>query len=416
MRIAMVVAGAGRMYCGSCARDAHLAKALHSKGHDCAFFPIYTPVRMEAEMGFAPQPLRLGGINAYLHAKFPVLSGLPVSISRLLDKPAVIDWASQFSVQTQASDLGRLAYSFLTGADGPHEREIRTLAADIATFQPDVVVLANSLLSGLIGPLRKAAGVPVVCQVQGEDGFLDELPKEWRAKVESILKVKVKEASHYIAPCESHAQDMTARLGLPFERFSIVPPSIRTFAGGCRPRTGGSVRIGHLSSIRRAKGLDLLVDAMAELKDLSLSFLVRGKVLEPEYHTELIAQATRLEVTMDVGGEVLTQDKIAFLTQCDFTVLPSRLNESRGIVALESLALGTPVIAPARGIFPELAQVTGGVALYPLDGSLAQTIRECVIRRDEWRENGLAAARVVGDRYSGETAASAAIACFDRLR
>jgi glycosyltransferase involved in cell wall biosynthesis len=415
MRIAMVVAGAGTMYCGACARDGDLARALISEGHDVAVFPIYTPLRLEGEIGVDPQPLRIGGINAFLRTKFPPAALFPARFRRWLDSPGVLNWASQFAVRTQAADLGQLTVSFLRGSAGPHARAIQLLADDVAKFQPQVVVLANSLLAGLIEALANATHAPVFCQVQGEDGFLDELPEGWRAKAENLLREKTKEAAQFIAPCAAHAQDMARRLAQPIERFAIVPPSFRPVAGGYPTRMSAAIRIGHLSSIRRAKGLDLLVEAMSQLADLSLEFTVGGKVLEPAFYAEVIAQAASANVKIEFGGEIAPHDKAAFVAHCDFVVLPSRLRESRGIAALEALALGTPVIAPSTGIFPELAKATGGVAIYRSKNELASTIRACVADHAEWRCRGLEAALRVTERYSSSQAAAAAVACFERI-
>jgi glycosyltransferase involved in cell wall biosynthesis len=275
-----------------------------------------------------------------------------------------------------------------------------------------VILLANSLLAGLIEPLRMACGVPVICQVQGEDGFMDELPEEWQGRAESLVRGKLQGASKIVAPCASHANEMAERLDHSIDRFTVVPPCVRPPATQAKRTMGSVVRIRHLSSIRRAKGLDLLVDALADLKDQPFDVCVGGKVLEPSYFAELKKRAQSLGVAFSFGGELATSEKAEFLAGCDFMVLPSRLKESRGIVALEALSHGTPIIAPARGIFPELAEVTGGVAVYSSDADLGDTIRRCLKDREEWVRRGAEAARAVAEHYSPRKSAAAAEACF----
>ena len=46
----------------------------------------------------------------------------------------------------------------------------------------DLVVLPVSLLLGLAPPLKRALGRPIVCTLQGEDLFLDGLPKSTGAE------------------------------------------------------------------------------------------------------------------------------------------------------------------------------------------------------------------------------------------
>jgi glycosyltransferase involved in cell wall biosynthesis len=410
MRIAMVVAGAGAMYCGACTRDGYLAQALREAGHEVSVFPIYTPLRLEEDPGVEQHPLHIGGISAFLTEKCPRLARAMSPAKRVLDSPGLLNWASRFAVRTQAADLGQLTVSFLQGASGPHLTEIGALAQDVASARPEAIVLANSLLAGLIGPLTHATGAPAVCQVQGEDGFLDELPEPWRSKAADLIRQSVGDASAFMAPCSAHALDMAERLQQPLTRFTVVPPVVKPCVGRPVREYRSVVRLGHLSSVRRAKGLDLLLGAVANLSGIEVA--VRGKVIEPDFFKAVRSMTGSMKV--EFGGELEPEAKQSFLVNCDFIVLPSRLRESRGIVALESLAAGVPVIAPARGIFPEIAAVSGGVALYEADEELEATIRECVGERDMWKARGLAASGAVVRHYSLGQCALAAEACLRR--
>jgi glycosyltransferase involved in cell wall biosynthesis len=208
---------------------------------------------------------------------------------------------------------------------------------------------------------------------------------------------------------------MAARLKQPFERFSIVPPSVKSPTEPQNGENRGAVRFGHLSSIRWVKGLDLLVTGLSNSRGLDYHLTVRGKVLEPEFFRRVVGQAEAAGIDMHFGGEATPVEKADFFTQCDFLVLPSRLKESRGIAALEALAAGTPVIAPDRGIFSELAEATGGVALYNRDFELAEVLEQCAKNRNEWHARGIAAASAVSQQYPPRISAAAAIDCFTSL-
>jgi hypothetical protein len=43
VRLLIVTAGAGGMYCGSCLRDNALATELIARKHDVTLLPVYTP-------------------------------------------------------------------------------------------------------------------------------------------------------------------------------------------------------------------------------------------------------------------------------------------------------------------------------------------------------------------------------------
>ena len=47
MRVLLLAAGAGGMYCGSCMHDNRLAAALRARGRDVTLFPLYTPLKTD---------------------------------------------------------------------------------------------------------------------------------------------------------------------------------------------------------------------------------------------------------------------------------------------------------------------------------------------------------------------------------
>jgi len=84
MRIVYLAAGAGGFYCGACARDAALARALIARGHQVLMLPLYTPLEIDG-----PDPtfgrVFYGGLSAYLEQKSALFRrALPV-VDRLLD-------------------------------------------------------------------------------------------------------------------------------------------------------------------------------------------------------------------------------------------------------------------------------------------------------------------------------------------
>ena len=58
------------------------------------------------------------------------------------------------------------------------------------TDPPDVIHLTNSMLAGLAPALRAALGVPVVCSLQGEDYFLENLPPAYSEKAFDRLRAR----------------------------------------------------------------------------------------------------------------------------------------------------------------------------------------------------------------------------------
>ena len=163
MRIAYITAGAAGSFCGSCMRDNTLAAALHRRGHDALLIPLYTPVRTDEE-DVSTKRVFFGALNVFLQEKLGLFRHTPWFFDRLLDAPRLLRWVGKFAGKTQAGDLVDLTLSMLRGEHGRQKKEfvklIDWLKADV---KPDLIVLTNVLLSGLIPPLKDAMSLLPGC-------------------------------------------------------------------------------------------------------------------------------------------------------------------------------------------------------------------------------------------------------------
>src|SRR5438309_3634361 len=177
MRIAYITAGAAGMFCGSCMHDNTLVAALTARGHDALLIPTYTPIRTD-EADVSEGRVFFGGINVYLEQKTWLFRHTPWLIDRLLNFNRLLRWVSRFAARTKYSDLGELTVSMLRGRDGKQRKEVakltRWLAAEV---KPEVVLLTNALLGGIVPSIKHRLGVPVLITLQGEDLFLHALPE-----------------------------------------------------------------------------------------------------------------------------------------------------------------------------------------------------------------------------------------------
>lgn len=85
---------------------------------------------------------------------------------------------------------------------------------------------------------------------------------------------------------------MAALLDCPLERFQVLPHPAPDRP--LLPPPTGPFALGYLSSIRRAKGLDLLFEAFRDLPD-DWQLTVGGRVLEPPYHKENLSLIGRFQ-------------------------------------------------------------------------------------------------------------------------
>lgn len=423
MRIIHLAAGAGDMHCGACVRDVVLARALIAQGHEYTLVPLYTPLRLEGDENIPVTGVFLGGINAFLQQHSALFRLTPPFVDRLLDNPRFLRWVSRFAVRTDPRGLGPMTLSVLQGADGRQRKELRKLVAQLRLMPPpDIISITNSLLSGLAGELRREFSVPVVCGLQGEDSFVESIAEPYRSRVIAQLRANVDAVDRFIAPSQAQAGAMQQLAGIPNEKVAIVSSAVEwSFYQHDGPREPGPLRVGHLSVIRPAKGLDLLIEAMRLLhtEGRHLQLQVAGKIIDEKYwrRQERAVQAAGLQDVFHYAGEVDRDTKRDFYRQCDIVALPTRIPEARGIAALEALAAGRPIVAPATGCFPEMIEKTGGGLLVPPDDApaLASAIARLADDADERERLGRSGAEGVRRHYSPEQAAQRLVELFTAL-
>jgi len=419
MRIAYLAAGAAGSYCGACACDAALARGLRAAGHDVALVPLYTPLRVDG-----PDPgaggVFLGGINCWLQQRCGLFRRTPRFVDWLLDRPALLRLASRFAVETAPERLGPMTVSVLRGADGRQRKELarllRFLASDV---RPEVVNLTNSLLSGLAPAIKSKLGVPVVCTLQGEESFIGRLPSPFREEAQALLRSNAEAVDLFVAPAAAYAAEMAEYLAVGRERVCSVLPGIDVapYAAGQQgeSRPDGAFRIGFLSRISPAKGLDILVEAFRLLereRPAAAVLAVAGQsdAAGKRFWNELASGLAKdgLAERVEFAGEVDLAGKVDFLGRCSVFCLPSRHPERRAVAALEALAAGVPVVGPVTGLFPEIVALTGGGVLVPPADPQGLAAALAALRDDPERRARMSRAAAQGARRHFSVEAMAA--------
>ena len=69
------------------------------------------------------------------------------------------------------------------------------LARDL---KPDVIIFSNALLVGAIHAIRAARDVPILCTLQGDDVFLDQLVDPYRQKALGLIAAKSNEFDAFL--------------------------------------------------------------------------------------------------------------------------------------------------------------------------------------------------------------------------
>lgn len=411
MRIVHIAAGAGQMYCGACNRDIELVIGLIARGHDVEVVPFYTPLRFETGKGFRTSPIFFGGINVYLQQVSAVFRHTPALLDRVFDIPALINWATKFSVEIRPEKLGPMTVSMLSGKHGRQSKELKRLLRYIANDNRlDLISITNSMLSGIAPELKSRLDVPVVCSLQGEDAFIESIPEPFCSEAKGLMQRNAAAVDLFVAPSQSYADKMSEFLSVSREKISVVragiDPDSYSHTG---PRQQGTFVIGHLSSISPTKGLDILVDAfirLVKIEKRNVQLRVAGKVLDKAFWESITRKiaSSGLESRFEYLGEVDFHSKVEFLRGCSVFSLPSRIAESRGMVVMEAMAAGVPVVVPYSGVFPEMITLTaGGILVPPGDkNALADAIARIMDDPDTADAMGRSGAEGIRTHYSSD--------------
>ena len=170
----------------------------------------------------------------------------------------------------------------------------------------------------------------------------------------------------------------------------------------------GGPTIGFVGRIRPSKGADLFVEAMIriirEYPNCSaiLAGLCRPKFTEFENKLRNRIKSVNLEKRIVFLGELKRTALVQLYRQLDICVTPSR-TEGFGLVPLEAMACGTPVVTSDTGVWPWIVDSEiGGVARAGDLESLTEEIRLLLSDHVRLRKMGVAARQRVVGHYSIE--------------
>jgi len=367
-----LTAGAAGMFCGSCMHDNTLAKAMLSEGWDVTLVPTYTPIRTD-EDDQSVDHVFFGGINVFLQQKIPLFRHLPGFMDRWLDQPWLIRRVTAKAADTSPKFLGELAVSMLKGKHGFQRKEVRRLLDWLKReIKPDVIVLSNVLIGGCAEDLQRELGVPVIGTLQGDDIFLESLPEPFKGQAIQLAGKVANQCDALISHSNYYAEFMSGYLGVPIDRINVTPLGIELkelLHIQRQPKSPeDDFTIGYLARIAPEKGVQHLIDAFVQLKQLPNTTNVRLSVAGwlGEHRKAWFAQQwqkisdARLEAFADFAGTINRHQKVDFLSSIDLLCVPTEYHEPKGLFALEAMAAGIPVVVPNHGAFPEMLSSTGG--------------------------------------------------------
>lgn len=232
-------------------------------------------------------------------------------------------------------------------------------------------------------------------------------------------------ADQLTANTADEAGDLQRIFGVGAQRISLVSPgadlSIFHPPRGADPRhhdrATRPLRLTFAGRLQAHKGPQVAVAAVGLLREMvpdqpvQLTVAGRQSGADALNIPALAAEAGVSDVV--VLTEPLPHPELADLFRASDAVLMPSYSESFGLVALEAMACGTPVLAHRVGGLAQLIRdgVTGGLIDSLEPGAWAQRIAQLATDPDGWRASSLGAAALAG-QYSWEATASQSFAAY----
>jgi glycosyltransferase involved in cell wall biosynthesis len=323
-----------------------------------------------------------GGIQAFSGNFLAALKALlrPPEIRLLLKNDSPADCA-------QRDELGAIA------GYGDWPRGCKNLAFASAclrhalTDRPRVIVATHVNFGPIAKLIRQFTRIPYVLVAHGIDVWRPNSPaiKESLASADQVLAV-----SRY-----TRAR-LSATTGRAAERIELLPNTVSAerFTIGPKPRrlldklrlqadTPVILTVCRLAAVERYKGYDQIINALPKILTAvpNAHYVLVGSGPDRSRVEKLIGDAN-LQSHVTLAGYVPDDELADYYNLCDIFAMPSKA-EGFGIVYLEALACGKPVLAGDRdGSRDALADGELGLLVDPdnSDAIAAEIIR--VLRRD----------------------------------
>lgn len=269
------------------------------------------------------------------------------------DTPGQRAWAASMAVTTTWVPVKRWRHAFGAPADGLGAVRAAARAA-IDEWRPDVVHLEGALLAPLAGalPAPVVIGLRESAVRRARDGRRQaRTPREWmRAQIDERLETEwerrwLPAAQGCVVASEDDRRTLAERV--PFERIDVVPPGVDETRYDFR-RAGEAARLifagnlawpGHVEAARRL-ALRVLPLVRRALPKAELLVIGGG----PLAALRGLAEAPGVRVA---GA---TSDLRPSIWSAAATLVPAEATPGVEAALLESMALGTPVIAAPRAL------------------------------------------------------------------
>jgi glycogen(starch) synthase len=368
-------------------------------------------------------PLLIGGIATHVHGLATALAAQGAEVVVLTmhhpDAPddAVVDGVRVLRARTELPWLPDDQFVARMASANHH---LVALAAALGPWRPDVVHAHDWLVSWAGDTLRHLWDRPLVATIhateRGRNG--GHLPPGQPSAINSIEWWLCYQASRVICCSQFMRDEVTDTFDLPADKVHVVPNGVDPSAwpSPARPAASDGSLLVSWGRVQYEKGFQTLLEALPEVRrsvpDVHAVIAGQGSYLAELHDT---ARAAGVDDICDFPGFVPDEELKDLLHRATMAVIPS-LYEPFGIVALEAMAAGVPVVAAASGGLLEVINSTGAGALFPPgDARALSTVLRRLLADPEARARQCRnATTLLASHYTWDAVAAATLPVYVR--
>ena len=254
----------------------------------------------------------------------------------------------------------------------------------------------------------RAAGVPYVLAPNGTAPRIERL-RLTKLAFDVLAGHRVLNGARQVLAVTAAEREQLHQLGVQDQRIEVIPNpidldefSVRVESGAFRRRIGvnGTPLVLFLGKLTPRKRLDVLVRAFARLRRPDARLVIAGNDMGAGQAAKALSRSLDLDGRAIFTGLLRDRERLEALADADVLVYPSQ-DEIFGLVPLESLLAGTPVVVAGDSGCGEVVRATGGGAVVPAGDvdALATAIDGVLSEPARWKAAAAAAAGRVRTNY-----------------
>ncbi len=201
--------------------------------------------------------------------------------------------------------------------------------------------------------MQKKIKKPLILNAHGSDVFVNNKIGELIQKIVTPIIIK---ADLIVVPSKYFLEVIEDKFNIKAEKIFVSPSGgidTKHFFPISTKKDQKPFTIGYVSRIDPGKGWNILLEALKQLKEkkMNFRFLLVGDGSQRGLLIKEIQQSGLNDNIVYIGAKPHSE-LVEYFNQMDIFVFPTQLPESLGLVGLEAMACGVPVIGSIIGGLP----------------------------------------------------------------